>query len=67
MPTRSLSSQIIKDPDQGLPTLPEDISPALEKAVRTVKYTFPRRFLRFDTIHQDSSSPWATSPCLIFA
>ena len=43
-------SQITKDPDQGLPTLPEDISPALEKAVRTVKYTFPRRFLRFDTI-----------------
>jgi hypothetical protein len=41
---------VTKDPDLGLPTLPEDISPALEKAVRTVKYTFPRKFLRFDVV-----------------
>jgi len=39
-----------KDPDAGLPQLPEDIDPEVEKALRTVKYTFPEKFLKFKTI-----------------
>uniref|UniRef100_A0A7S0SA66 GMP phosphodiesterase delta subunit domain-containing protein n=1 Tax=Mantoniella antarctica TaxID=81844 RepID=A0A7S0SA66_9CHLO len=39
-----------KDPEAGLPMLPDDIDPEIEKAVRTVKYTFPEKFLRFKTV-----------------
>jgi|AntAceMinimDraft_5_1070358.scaffolds.fasta_scaffold50803_1 hypothetical protein len=31
--------QVKKDPEAGLPMLPDDIDPEIEKAVRTVKYT----------------------------
>jgi hypothetical protein len=39
-----------KDPEAGLPMLPDDIDPEIEKAVRTVKYTFPEKFLKFKTV-----------------
>ena len=34
-----------RDPEAALPTVPDDIDPAMEAAVRTVRYTFPRRSL----------------------
>mmetsp|Transcript_22391 Transcript_22391/g.55369 ORF Transcript_22391/g.55369 Transcript_22391/m.55369 type:complete len:188 (+) Transcript_22391:191-754(+) len=39
-----------KDPDQGIPQLPDDIDPEVEKAIRTVRYTFPEKFLKFKTV-----------------
>ena len=39
-----------KDGDAGLPELPDDIDPAVERAIRTVRYTFPEKFLRFETV-----------------
>ena len=42
--------QVKKEQDAGLPMLPDDIDPEVEKAVRTVKYTFPEKFLKFKTV-----------------
>jgi hypothetical protein len=39
-----------KDGDAGLPELPDDIDPEVERAIRTVRYTFPEKFLRFETV-----------------
>ena len=39
-----------KDGDAGLPELPDDIDPEVERAIRTVRHTFPEKFLRFETV-----------------
>ena len=39
-----------RDPEAALPTVPDDIDPAMEAAVRTVRYTFPTSFLGRKTI-----------------
>jgi len=39
-----------KDPEAGLPQLPPDLDPEIEKSLRTVKYTFPLKFLKFKTV-----------------
>mmetsp|Transcript_18684 Transcript_18684/g.60971 ORF Transcript_18684/g.60971 Transcript_18684/m.60971 type:complete len:187 (+) Transcript_18684:978-1538(+) len=42
--------KVVKDPDQPPMQLSDDIDPALEKQIRTIRYTFPVEFLKWKTV-----------------
>eukprot|EP00976_Prorocentrum_cordatum_P027296 553443-Prorocentrum_minimum.AAC.1 len=42
--------RVQKDPDAQMPPMMEDMDPAFENLVRTIKYSFPLEFLRYKTV-----------------